>query len=452
MKKLNVVKKILSFLTCSALSLGLIAAYPTITEKNASQVSAKTISEIQAERSANESKIAELETKMNDLAGKKDEEKAYQDTLNEQIQLIQNNIDLLNKELDSIQNDITTAEQNIADLDVTIADQQVQIDNNVELFKQRLCAMYASGNENLAAVVVGTSTFYDMLSRIEMANRMASYDEELINDILAEIDSMEISKKNLESEKLTLEMKKEEQEKKKQEKADEMEVYYAKMQETQDEIDRIAREEELLANNKASYEAAQAELDKEQAVIEAEIKRQQEEAQRQYEERQRKLAEEKAAAEAAAKAQQQQNQSNSSNSNSNSNSSNSNTTYPIPAPSGSGFIWPAPGFSYITSGYGSRWGTTHRGIDIGDAGIHGGAVVAAKEGTVIAVNNSCTHDYAYSTLYGHLASAAVSVGDYVSQGQVIGYAGCTGFSTGNHLHFEVRVNGSAVDPMGYVSP
>lgn len=474
MKKLNVVKKILSFLTCSALSLGLIAAYPTITEKNASQVSAKTISEIQAERSANESKIAELETKMNDLAGKKDEEKAYQDTLNEQIQLIQNNIDLLNKELDSIQNDITTAEQNIADLDVTIADQQVQIDNNVELFKQRLCAMYASGNENLAAVVVGTSTFYDMLSRIEMANRMASYDEELINDILAEIDSMETSKKNLESEKLTLEMKKEEQEKKKQEKADEMEVYYAKMQETQDEIDRIAREEELLANNKASYEAAQAELDKEQAVIEAEIKRQQEEAQRQYEERQRKLAEEKAAAEAAAKAQQQQNQSNSSNSNSNSNSSNSNTTYPIPAPSGSGFIWPAPGFSYITSGYGSRWGTTHRGIDIGDAGIHGGAVVAAKEGTVIAVNNSCTHDYAkssscgcgggygnyvvishdgtYSTLYGHLASAAVSVGDYVSQGKVIGYAGCTGFSTGNHLHFEVRVNGSAVDPMGYVSP
>ena len=50
--------------------------------------------------------------------------------------------------------------------------------------------------------------------------------------------------------------------------------------------------------------------------------------------------------------------------------------------------------------------------------------------------------------YGHLASAAVSVGDYVSQGKVIGYAGCTGFSTGNHLHFEVRVNGSAVDPMG----
>ena len=264
------------------------------------------------------------------------------------------------------------------------------------------------------------------------------------------------------------------EEKKKEEKADEMEVYYAKMQETQDEIDRIAREEELIANDKASYEAAQAELDKEQAVIEAEIKRQQEEAQRQYEERQRKLAEEKAAAEAAAKAQQQQNQSNSSNSNSNSNSSNSNTTYPIPAPSGSGFIWPAPGFSYITSGYGSRWGTTHRGIDIGDAGIHGGAVVAAKEGTVIAVNNSCTHDYAkssscgcgggygnyvvishdgtYSTLYGHLASAAVSVGDYVSQGKVIGYAGCTGFSTGNHLHFEVRVNGSAVDPMGYVSP
>ena len=99
---------------------------------------------------------------------------------------------------------------------------------------------------------------------------------------------------------------------------------------------------------------------------------------------------------------------------------------------------------------------------------------AAKAGTVIAVNNSCSHNYAknsscgcgggygnyviishdgtYSTLYGHLSSAAVSVGQYVEQGQVIGYIGSTGWSTGAHLHFEVRVNGVANDPLGYVSP
>ena len=63
-----------------------------------------------------------------------------------------------------------------------------------------------------------------------------------------------------------------------------------------------------------------------------------------------------------------------------------------------------------------------------------------------------SHDGTYSTLYGHLASAAVSVGQYVNQGDVIGYIGSTGWSTGAHLHFEVRVNGSACDPLGYVSP
>ena len=146
----------------------------------------------------------------------------------------------------------------------------------------------------------------------------------------------------------------------------------------------------------------------------------------------------------------------------------------IPAPSASGFAWPAPGFCYISSYYGPRWGSFHGGIDVGDAGIHGGAACASKSGTVISVNNSCTHDYAksgscgcgggygnyviishdgtYSTVYGHLASATVSVGQYVNQGDVIGYIGSTGWSTGAHLHFEVRVNGSRVDPMGYVSP
>ncbi len=476
MRKLNVIKRILSFVTCSALSLALIAVYPSISDKSSSQVSAKTVAEIQAEREANEQKIAELETQMSELAGEKADEKAYQDTLNEQITLIQENIDLLNKELEKIQSDIDTAEQNITALDTSIEDQQAQIDQNVEIFKKRLCAMYSSGNENLASVIVGTSSFYDMLSRVEMANRMASYDEELINDILAEIDSLEESKKNLESEKLTLEMKLDEQEKKKQEKADEMVVLYDKMQQTQDEIDRIQREQDMIASSKAELDAANAELDAEQAAIEAEILRQQQEAQRKYEEEQRRIAEEQAAAAAAAAAAAQQESSDSGTASSASTSTyiDYTPTYTVPAPSASGFSWPAPGFSYISSYYGSRWGTTHRGIDIGDAGIHGGAAVASKSGTVISVNNSCSHDYpktsscgcgggygnyvvishdgTYSTLYGHLSSAAVSVGQYVSQGQVIGYIGSTGWSTGNHLHFEVRVNGSAVDPLGYVSP
>lgn len=462
MKKLNIFKKGLSFVTCSALSLGIIAAYPAIAGKNAGKASAKTIAELQEERKANEAKISDLQNQIDALEGNKNEEAQYQATLYDQIDVIKENIAILTKELETIDADIETAENNIDILDQSIVDQQKAIDDKVEVFKQRLCAMYVTGNDNLATVVVGTSSFYDMLSRVEMVNRIASYDEELINDILGEIDAMEQSKKDLESEKLTLEMRLEEQKKRKEEKDAEMEVYYEKTRLCQAEIDRISLEQQTLEGDKEKLAAMNAEFD---AMIEAEIQRQAEEAQRAYEAR--IAAEQEAARQAQAAAAQQAAQQ----------GETYTPTYSepayIPAPSASGFSWPAPGFCYISSGYGYRWGTTHKGIDIGDAGIHGGAACAAKAGTVIYVNNSCSHDYAkngnccgdgygnyvviahdgtYSTLYGHLASACVSVGQSVSQGQVIGYIGSTGWSTGAHLHFEVRVNGVAQDPSGYVSP
>lgn len=479
MNKLHAIKKILSFVTCSALSLAFVAFYPSGSEKGTS-ASAKTIAEIQEERNANNAKIAEYESQISELEGSKEDEQEYQTILTEQIAVIQDNIDLLNSELEKISEDIETAETNIADLDQSIKDQQAEIDENVELFKQRLCAMYVNGNDNLATVVVGSADLYDMISRVEMVNRIASYDEQLITDILADIDELETSKKNLETEKQTLELKLEDQQAKKEEKADEMVTLYDKMQQTQDEIDRIAREQEMLEGSKEELAAANAALDAEEEEIQAAIKREQEAAQAAYEAEQKRLAQEAAAAQAAAEeAARLAAQTESANETvvETSTTAADTTTQAadivIPAPSASGFIWPAPGFSYVSSGYGARWGTTHRGIDIGDAGIHGGAAVASKSGTVISVNNSCTHDYAktsscgcgggygnyviishdgtYSTLYGHLQSAAVSVGQYVEQGQVIGYIGSTGWSTGSHLHFEVRVNGVAYDPLSYVS-
>ena len=459
MKKLNIMKKVISFITGSALSLTLIANAPAFTGEDNNNASAMTIAEMQEEISANKEKISDLQSQLDSLAGNKAEEQQYQATLNEQISVIQENINLLNAEIESINADIDTTQNNIAALDQSIIDQQAQIDANIELFKQRLCAMYITGNDNLATVMVGTSSFYDMLSRVEMVNRIASYDEELINNILADIDTMEQSKKDLETEKLNLQMKMEEQEKRKEEKAAEMEILNDQYAKTQAEIDRIATEEAYTADQLAELEAMNAEFD---AEIQAEIARQAAAAQAAYEAEQARLAAERAAAAAAQGG----------------GSSYYSVEYQdpayIPAPSASGFAWPAPGFCYISSYYGPRWGSFHGGIDVGDAGIHGGAACASKSGTVISVNNSCTHDYAksgscgcgggygnyviishdgtYSTVYGHLASATVSVGQYVNQGDVIGYIGSTGWSTGAHLHFEVRVNGSRVDPMGYVSP
>ena len=122
--------------------------------------------------------------------------------------------------------------------------------------------------------------------------------------------------------------------------------------------------------------------------------------------------------------------------------------------SNEGFIWPLNG--EITSPYGERWGRMHTGIDIN--GVTGQPIVAAKEGKVIMASyysgygNAVIIDHGggYSTLYGHMSSFATSNGAYVKQGELIGYVGCTGNCYGDHLHFEVRVNGEPVDPMPYL--
>ena len=122
--------------------------------------------------------------------------------------------------------------------------------------------------------------------------------------------------------------------------------------------------------------------------------------------------------------------------------------------SASGFIWPVNGI--LTSGFGWRWGRMHEGIDI--ACPSGSPVAAAAGGTVIyagwmgGYGNLVVIDHGggIATAYGHNTSVAVGMGQSVGQGQVIAYSGSTGHSTGPHVHFEVRVNGQAVDPLGYL--
>ncbi len=130
------------------------------------------------------------------------------------------------------------------------------------------------------------------------------------------------------------------------------------------------------------------------------------------------------------------------------------STASAPAPSASGFAWPVSG--PVTSGFGARWGRMHEGIDI--AVPSGTPVQAAAAGTVIyagwmdGYGNLVVVDHGngVSTAYGHNTSVAVALGQQVAQGEVIAYSGSTGHSTGPHVHFEVRVNGVAVDPMGYL--
>jgi murein DD-endopeptidase MepM/ murein hydrolase activator NlpD len=135
----------------------------------------------------------------------------------------------------------------------------------------------------------------------------------------------------------------------------------------------------------------------------------------------------------------------------------SSASYSAPGdttPSAAGFIWPVNG--PVTSGFGWRWGRMHEGIDIG-AG-YGTPIRAAAVGRVVYAGSmsgygnlvAIDHGGGISTAYGHQSSVAVGVGQVVSQGETVGYVGCTGHCFGPHLHFEVRVNGSPVDPLGYL--
>ncbi len=143
------------------------------------------------------------------------------------------------------------------------------------------------------------------------------------------------------------------------------------------------------------------------------------------------------------------------------------------------FVWPVPGYFNVTSGYGERWGTLHKGMDIAQSGIRGKAVVASASGTVTKTYTSCPHNYGksgscyqggsrcgggygnyvlishgqsgsmyYQSRYAHLQSVVVKPGQKVNQGQVIGYVGSTGWSTAWHLHFEIHdsPNGKTFTP------
>ena len=266
-------------------------------------------------------------------------------------------------------------------------------------------------------------------------------------------------------------------------------AYIAEQEAFEEGLQKLFEEQETIKKQKEEQE------EKKKAEEEARRKAE-EEARRKAEEEARKKAEAEAKAKAereAALLQQQQAQQNnapttpsvSSNANTNTSSgsssgssSSSSTSSGSTSNSAYGykdksmFTWPCPGFYYISYGVGWRWGAYHKGIDIYSPGIRGAKICAAADGTVIQVVNGCPHDYGknYScgcgggygnyciidhgggwwTLYGHSEGITAYVGQKVKQGDVLGTVGSTGHSTGPHLHFEVRLNGTALNPSNYV--
>ena len=253
-------------------------------------------------------------------------------------------------------------------------------------------------------VLLGADSYSQFLMRAEIVSSVAQHDQDLLNQLAAEKAELEELKAGIEEDKAAIEGDKTTMEEKKEELGVQMEQANARIQ------DISAMEREFLANKEemqAQMKEVQAEIDR----IFAEI--------------------------------------------------NQNSQSPYV---GGEMLWPVPSLGQITCGYGLRFGGSdfHTGMDISGSGAYGASIVAANSGTVKVANTSVTPGYGYGkyviidhgggmqTLYGHCSALNVSVGQYVSRGEKIAEVGSTGWSTGPHLHFEVRKDGKAVEPSAYL--
>lgn len=339
----------------------------------------------------------------------------------------------IDKQITITEAEIQNTNAQIQQYSLLIAEKQSELEDALarqaemnETYKARIRAMEENGTISYWSVLFKATSFSDLLSRIDRIHEVAEADQRMLEELDAIAQEIEADRQSLEDEMAAQEEAKAalaEQEATLQAQRSEADAYLIELAAAYDNLT-----DEYLANE-AEEEALRKEIMEAQAAYEAAL----------------------SAEEAERLAQQNQN-----------NVAGSGSTSNI-TPSTSGFISPLPGGAYVTCAYGWRihpiWGDKrfHSGVDLGASqgtpiyAIAAGTVTTATYGDANGYYVSISHGNGYGSVYCHMTNYIVSVGDSVSQGQVIGYVGSTGWSTGPHLHFEIHVNGSTVNPMDYIS-
>jgi murein DD-endopeptidase MepM/ murein hydrolase activator NlpD len=332
-------------------------------------------------------------------------------------------------ELQSAQDAVSSAEASVSNLEAQLSSAQVRLDRlasllhaqtqrlqrlrreydkAIAILDERVRAAYIDEPPDMLAFLVSASSFDEVIDNVELLTRIGRQDQRIARQVAtAKARTAAELRATIETKRLQ---------------ADTVSAIAERTEEARAARDRLAAERDRLTTVRSLKQSALADTRESRAefVQEAES-----------------LAAQSAALAATIRGAQQQAGSMGSG-----------------QPSSAGFIWPCDGV--VTSGFGMRWGRMHEGIDIGCA--YGAPNRAAAAGTVIyagwmsGYGNLVVVDHGngLSTAYAHASSLAVSVGQSVAQGQTVSYVGSTGHSTGPHLHFEVRVNGVAVDPLQYL--
>ena len=382
-----------------------------------------------------------LDDKNNEIDAKKEEIDQKEEELNAALSEVQNleaQISDYEYEISNLESQISNVETQIKEKESNIALKQKEFEETQALFEKRLVAIYQAGDTSYLELMLSSQDLSDFISKYYLVSELATCDKNLIETIRAAKATLETEKETLETSKTTLETAKTEKEEK----------------------------QTVLENAKKDKDAKAAKLSAEDKALKAEL-----------DDLERESKEIQKAIEAAQKAEEEAKK----------NNNNGGTTTVVSKPSACGYIFPVAGLSRANINnlrYPSYSG--HTGIDV-NINVRGKSVVAVKDGYVLiskatpgSVKNYdangkyvgsygsygeyvlIMHNDGTQTLYAHMkpGSRTVKVGDSVKQGQVIGIVGNTGNIrprptssnpyAGTHLHWEVRVNGRAVNPIPYL--
>ena len=396
------------FLAAACLLLS-VSVYPA--------TAATSMSSLQNKLDKLSQSIVQHKKELSNAKKKEQAAKALESELKEKVTVVQSQISVLKGQIAEVQNSIGLKEQEIAAKEQQITEKEAEIADQWGDFKQHMAAMQELRDGGSVAMLSAVNDLYELLTFNEVMQDISIKDTEIL-------DNMKNAKEALESDKLTLESQRSELQSKK---AD-LDAQNSQMRAKQNELNSS-----VAAAQMSAAEAQQAQKDAQAAIESDEMN---------YEAVKKQIQKLIAAA-AASK----------------------------PTLSFTGFICPLKSYSRISSEYGWRKNPVtgvnklHAGTDFAAPG--GTPIYAAASGYVqvagwssggygnyvIIYHGKMSDGNQYSTLYGHMRSVATSAGKYVQQGEIIGYVGSTGNSTGNHLHLEVWKGGSkanAVNPRGYI--
>lgn len=415
---------------------------------------AASVSQLQKQSSAFKNKISSVQSQINSTKQQKASTQSEIQELDRQLASVQAEITQLNTKIQETTANLNKSQQELKE---AIATREAHYNT----LKKRIRVMYEYGNSGYLEALLSSDNFSDFITRLEYTNKLVEYDNNVLKDYTHSEEVIATNVKTIAKDKKQIEDMKAEQ---------------AKKQQILD--NNIARKNQIvkqLDSNQSTYEAQIADLQQQDANVQALIQKAEAEA------KAREAAAAKAKADAAAKAKaaaqaakaksssssrtKSSTRSKSSSYNTgSSNTSGGSSSATVYSSNGKHYQYPIPAYNGYkpNSGYGYRsspiaGGTEfHTGVDL--KATLNTDVIAAESGTVIYAGwrggyGKCViidHGGGYSTLYAHNNVLKVSVGQTVQRGQVIAGAGTTGYSTGVHSHFEVRINGQHTNPTGYI--